>query len=111
MEKGDLGVSCLFRHATVVSRRRHAALAFDILEKLDDDIFRFVRPGEKPAWAGAGDTLDQGAIASKQITGDSQAHAVIWNEHATLDTLRDRFISLRAYGDTGLVFGFSIQKQ
>ncbi len=42
-----------------------------ILEKLDEDTFRFVRPGEKPAWAGADDTLDQWAIESKLIDGDS----------------------------------------
>jgi hypothetical protein len=43
------------------------------------------------------------------ISGDSQTHAVSWKEHATLDTLRDRFILLRVYGGKGLVFGFEIQ--
>lgn len=47
------------------------SLARHILEQLDEDIFRFVRPGEKPAWAGADDTLDHWAIESKLIDGDS----------------------------------------
>ncbi len=47
--------------------------------------------------------------ACAPVSGDSQTHAVIWKDHATLDTLRDRFILLRVYGGKGLVFGFEIQ--
>ena len=43
------------------------------------------------------------------VSGDSQAHAVTWNEHASIDTLRDRFVILRVYGSKGFVFGFEIQ--
>lgn len=46
-------------------------VARHILEKLDEDTFRFVRPGTKPAWAGAKDTLKQWEIESKLIDGDS----------------------------------------
>jgi len=47
------------------------SVARHILEKLDVDTFRFVRPGTKPPWAGAGDTLEQWAVESKLIDGDS----------------------------------------
>ncbi|MCF7853330.1 MAG: hypothetical protein K9N51_00920 [Candidatus Pacebacteria bacterium] len=47
--------------------------------------------------------------ACEPVSGDSQTHAVSWNEHATLDALRDRFILLRVYGSKGVVFGFEIQ--
>jgi len=47
------------------------SVARRILEQLDEDTFRFVRPGEKPVWAGADDTLDHWAIESKLIDGDS----------------------------------------
>jgi hypothetical protein len=94
------------------------------------------RPGEPPelaGWAvrvGAGEDIvapfrqrvndvvehlvatgiaDPSRIACVSVSGDSQAHAVTWQEHATLDTLRDRFILLRVYGGKGLVFGFEIQ--
>ena len=42
-----------------------------ILEKLDVDTFRFVRPGTKPPWAGAGETVEQWAVESKLVDGDS----------------------------------------
>ncbi|MBM3802807.1 MAG: hypothetical protein FJW26_10935 [Acidimicrobiia bacterium] len=54
-----------FPDVDMISVARH------ILEKLDVDAFRFVRPGTKPAWAGAGDTLEQWAVESKLIDGDS----------------------------------------
>lgn len=47
------------------------SVARHILEKLDEDTFRFIRPGTKPAWAGAGDTIEQFEIESKLIDGDS----------------------------------------
>ena len=47
------------------------SVARHILEKLDEDTFRFVRPGTKPPWAAADDTLEQWAIESKLIDGDS----------------------------------------
>jgi len=47
--------------------------------------------------------------ACAPVTGDDQGHAITWEEHATLDALRDRFILVRVYGDSGLVFGFEIR--
>lgn len=47
------------------------SIARHILEKLDEDTFRFVRPGAKPPWSGADDTLEQWEIESKLIDGDS----------------------------------------
>ncbi len=47
------------------------SVARHILEKLDEDTFRFVRPGEKPARAGADDTIEQWTVESQFIDGDS----------------------------------------
>ncbi|MSO22260.1 MAG: hypothetical protein EXQ58_03180 [Acidobacteria bacterium] len=47
------------------------SVARHILEKLDEDTFRFVRPGTKPRWAGLNETISEWAIESKLIDGDS----------------------------------------
>ena len=47
------------------------SVARHILEKLDEDTFRFVRPGAKPHWAGADETLAQWEVESTLIDGDS----------------------------------------
>ena len=47
------------------------SVARHILEKLDEDTFRFVRPGTKPPWAGAGETVTEWQIEGKLIDGDS----------------------------------------
>lgn|GEM_PF-1672013 len=59
------------------------SIARHILEKLGEDTFRFIRPGEKPAWAGADDTLEQWAVESKLIDGDSLTAwlAAYWEGH------------------------------
>lgn len=59
------------------------AVARRILENLDEDTFRFVRPGEKPPWAGADDTFEQWAVESKMIDGDSLTAwlAAFWEGH------------------------------
>jgi len=47
------------------------SVARHILETLDEATFRFVRPGVKPAWAGANDTFEQWEVESRMIDGDS----------------------------------------
>ena len=47
------------------------SIARPILEKLDVDTFRFVRPGTKPPWAGEGETVAEWEIEAKLIDGDS----------------------------------------
>ena len=47
------------------------SVARHVLEKLDVDTFRFVRPGTKPLWAGADETVSEWEIEGKLIDGDS----------------------------------------
>jgi hypothetical protein len=47
------------------------SVARHILEKLDEDTFRFVRPGTIASWAGSGEKASEWEIESKLIDGDS----------------------------------------
>jgi hypothetical protein len=47
------------------------SVARHILEELDEDAMRFVRPGEKPPWAGADETLAEWETESRLLDGDS----------------------------------------
>jgi len=60
-----------------------ASVGRQILERLDEDTMRFVRPGEKPPWAGGEDTLEQWEIESRLLDGDSLTAwlAAYWEGH------------------------------
>jgi hypothetical protein len=47
------------------------SVARHILEGLDEDTMRFVRPGEKPPWAGADETPAEWGIESRLLDGHS----------------------------------------
>lgn len=47
-------------------------------------------------------------VQSAPVIDDSQAHAIIWKENATIDVLQGRVILVRVYGEKGLVFGVEI---
>ncbi len=74
--KHSAGRSAVFAMGCVTAHRWFpdvdmTSLARHILEKLDEDTFRFVRPGKKAPWAGAGETASEWEIESKLIDGDS----------------------------------------
>lgn len=74
--RGLVGRSAIIAMGCVTAQRwirekDMTSVSRHILEKLDMDTFRFVRPGTKPPWAGSGETVSEWEIEAKLIDGDS----------------------------------------